>query len=118
MKQTFVIESKRKIDADELLGMLEDSDAGTKWTVSEITVEKKAKALLKTVGLLYNDSKEINQETAIVRAGGFKKGVEYMERTPKHGDRAWLIKGKKKDIVVWDTGNGWCQIIKEIEVKK
>jgi hypothetical protein len=79
--------------------------------------KKSATDILLEVGLLYDRSKLILDETAIKLAGGFRKGIEYMERykqgTSKYGERAWLIKGNKKDIIVFDAGNGWCQIIKE-----
>lgn len=36
----------------------------------------------------------------------------YHERATEFGQRAWLAKGKFGDIIYWDTGNGWCDIIK------
>ena len=89
-----------------------------------LDTNKRATDILLEVGLLYDKSRTILDETAIKRAGGFREGIEYMERykdgKSKYGERAWLIKGKKKDIITFDAGNGWCQIIKEIprKVKK
>lgn len=38
----------------------------------------------------------------------------YHERAPEHGARAWRVRGKFADIVYWDMGNGWCDIIRVI----
>lgn len=35
----------------------------------------------------------------------------YHEKAPEYGERAWMAKGRKVDIVYWDTGNGWCDIL-------
>jgi hypothetical protein len=32
-------------------------------------------------------------------------------RAPEYGERAWRIRGKYADIVYWDLGNTWCDII-------
>jgi hypothetical protein len=71
---------------------------------------------IKGDGLYYNESREMLDETAIKRAGGLRSGKEYFSRAPRYGVRAWLIPGRKKNIVIWDTGNGWCRIIKELPI--
>jgi len=35
----------------------------------------------------------------------------YHKHVPEYGDRAWLIEGEEINIIYWDTGNGWCEII-------
>lgn len=35
----------------------------------------------------------------------------YHERAPEYGERAWRVRGRFADIVYWDVGNGWCDII-------
>ena len=42
----------------------------------------------------------------------------YHKREPKFGDRAWRVKGKKADIIYWDTGNCWCAIMQVIPKEK
>jgi len=32
----------------------------------------------------------------------------YHQRVPEFGERAWIAKGKKLEIIYWDMGNGWC----------
>ena len=56
---------------------------------------------------------KMTDEEAIKLAGGFKKGIKFMKQAPEQGERAWLIEGKKKNIYVWDLGNGHCKIISE-----
>jgi len=33
-------------------------------------------------------------------------GKDYYKHAPEYGERAWLIKGKRLSILVWDMGNG------------
>lgn len=33
------------------------------------------------------------------------------ERFPDFGERAWIAKGKKLEVVYWDAGNGWCLVL-------
>lgn len=35
----------------------------------------------------------------------------YHKRVPQFGERAWIAKGKEIEVVYWDTGNGWCDIL-------
>lgn len=39
---------------------------------------------------------------------------DYHSRTLEFGERARIAKGKKVDVVYWDTGNGWCAIMQVI----
>lgn len=71
---------------------------------------KKALECLVKSGLYLPGKRSILDETAIKRAGGMRyKYFKYV------GARAWLIRGKKKDILIWDNGNGWCQIMSEVD---
>lgn len=35
----------------------------------------------------------------------------YHKKAPQYGERAWIAEGKKVNVVYWDTGNGWCDIL-------
>ncbi len=35
----------------------------------------------------------------------------YHKRALKFGERAWIAEGKEFDVVYWDMGNGWCDIL-------
>lgn len=35
----------------------------------------------------------------------------YHERAPELGERAWRVRGKFLEVVYWDMGNGWCDVI-------
>jgi hypothetical protein len=37
---------------------------------------------------------------------------DFCERAPEYGARAWRARGKYADIIFWDLGNLWCDIIK------
>lgn len=63
------------------------------------------------VGLYLPKKRSICEEAIIKRAGGLR--TEYFKRVPEVGVRAWLVQGKKKDLLVWDNGNGWYQVISE-----
>jgi len=39
---------------------------------------------------------------------------DYHQHAPEFGIRAWKAKSKMADIIFWDEGNGWCNIIKII----
>lgn len=39
---------------------------------------------------------------------------DYHQHAPEWGERAWRVKGKFADVIYWDVGNGWCEIIKVI----
>ncbi len=41
----------------------------------------------------------------------------YHEHVPGLGERAWRVRGRFADIIYWDIGNGWCDIIKVIPRK-
>jgi hypothetical protein len=36
---------------------------------------------------------------------------EYHERIPDWGERAWIARGEDADVIYWDTGNSWCDIL-------
>lgn len=38
-------------------------------------------------------------------------GERYHKKVPQFGERAWVAEGKEFDVVYWDTGNGWCDIL-------
>jgi hypothetical protein len=35
----------------------------------------------------------------------------YHERVSEYGERAWRANGANVDVVYWDAGNGWCDIM-------
>ena len=35
----------------------------------------------------------------------------YHERASGYGERAWRANGINMDVVYWDGGNGWCDIM-------
>lgn len=35
----------------------------------------------------------------------------YHERASEYGERAWRANGINVDVVYWDGGNGWCDIM-------
>ncbi len=35
----------------------------------------------------------------------------YHERVPEWGERAWIARGEDADVIYWDTGNSWCDIL-------
>jgi len=39
------------------------------------------------------------------------KSKEYHKRSPQFGERAWIAEGKEIDVVYWDMGNGWCNVL-------
>jgi len=54
----------------------------------------------------------LNDEDLEKIAGELQTG--YFIRAPKHGERAWKYRGKKKTLIVLDCGNHWFSIIKEM----
>jgi hypothetical protein len=76
-------------------------------------IKKEAENLLIKSGLMYDRSEQIDDEEIEKRVGG--KTKEHYEHVPKFGDRAWKVYGKKRNMIVWDCGNGWFQ---EMEVTK
>lgn len=42
---------------------------------------------------------------------------DYHKRVPEYGERAWIAKGKKVDVIYWDLGNTWCTIMDVIPKK-
>ncbi len=44
-------------------------------------------------------------------------GRGYHRRALEFGERAWRVKGRFADIIYWDMGNSWCDIIKVIPKK-
>ncbi len=49
--------------------------------------------------------------SAVIGCNGLHKHV------PEYGWRAWKASGKSVDVVYWDTGNGWCEIMNVIPRK-
>lgn len=49
--------------------------------------------------------------------GRIAEAEDYHEHAPDFGERAWRVKGRFADIIYWDMGNGWCDIIKVIPQK-
>jgi hypothetical protein len=41
----------------------------------------------------------------------------YHERVSSYGERAWRANGINVDVVYWDGGNGWCDIMAVIPKK-
>jgi hypothetical protein len=41
----------------------------------------------------------------------------YHERASEYGERAWRANGINMDVVYWDGGNGWCDIMAVIPKK-
>ena len=41
----------------------------------------------------------------------------YHERISAYGERAWRANGINVDVVYWDGGNGWCDIMAVIPKK-
>lgn len=37
---------------------------------------------------------------------------DYHEPAPEYGERAWRVRGRFLDVIYWDMGNGWCDVIK------
>jgi len=35
----------------------------------------------------------------------------YHEPVPEWGERAWIARGKLADVIYWDIGNSWCDIM-------
>ena len=42
------------------------------------------------------------------------KCKDYHKKAPQFGERSWIAEGKEIDVVYWDTGNGWCNIMQVI----
>jgi hypothetical protein len=42
----------------------------------------------------------------------------YHERASAYGERAWRASGINADVVYWDGGNGWCDIMAVIPKKR
>lgn len=42
---------------------------------------------------------------------------EYHEHVPEFGERAYKARGKDVDVIYWDTGNTWCDILAVIPKK-
>ncbi|HEY49452.1 MAG TPA: hypothetical protein G4O13_05340 [Dehalococcoidia bacterium] len=37
--------------------------------------------------------------------------MEYHKSAPQFGERAWIAEGEEFEVVYWDAGNGWCDIL-------
>jgi len=42
----------------------------------------------------------------------------YHQRVPQYGDRAWAASGPHLDVVYWDVGNGWCQVLRVVSKRQ
>ena len=73
--------------------------------------EKQIENILIDLGLMYNDSKMIDDEEVDKIIGGLK--AECYERALGFGNRAYKAVGNKRTLILWDCGNGWYQIITE-----
>lgn len=41
----------------------------------------------------------------------------YHKPAPEWGERTWIARGKYADVIYWDTGNSWCDIM-HVFIKK
>lgn len=39
------------------------------------------------------------------------------EHVPELGERAWRVVGRYGDVIYWDLGNGWCDIMRVVPQK-
>lgn len=60
--------------------------------------------------------KSLEDKDLIRIVGGLTQ--EYYSRATRYGERAWRVHGKKFDLIVWDEGNSWYQIMKVLEHRK
>lgn len=67
--------------------------------------------ILQEVGYNFDDSKMYNEKTIIEITG--KQVRKYFSPVRMCGERAYVVEGEKKTIIVWDCGNSWYQIIWE-----
>lgn len=51
----------------------------------------------------------VEVESEILSAVIGSKGLH--KHAPEYGWRAWKACGRSVDVVYWDTGNGWCEIM-------
>ena len=42
----------------------------------------------------------------------------FHNRAPKYGERAWKAEWQNVDVIYWDTGNSWCDIMDVIPKKE
>jgi len=75
-----------------------------------------AEHILIAVGLMYDKSKMLSGDRIVHLVGGMKKTG--FIHAPKYGKRAWKVIGRKKTLIVWDCGNDWYQIVRELKSAK
>lgn len=76
--------------------------------------EKTAKDILISCGLMHDESDMINDEAVEKLCGGLR--TRYYDRMASegYGDRAWRANGKNYDLILWDCGNGWYQVVRKL----
>ncbi len=47
----------------------------------------------------------------IIKCKGYHKHV------PEYGERAWIAEGETVNVIYWDTGNTWCDIMDVVPKK-
>ncbi|MFN4133435.1 MAG: hypothetical protein ACK4GQ_03600 [Candidatus Hadarchaeales archaeon] len=57
----------------------------------------------------------VEVESEILSTAADSKGLH--KYAPEYGWRAWKTSGKSVDVVYWDMGNGWCEIMDVIPRK-
>lgn len=61
-----------------------------------------------------NKSNMFGDETVVKLCGGLRK--QHFEHAKEYGIRCWKAFGKRFDLIVFDCGNGWYQLVKKIKV--
>lgn len=56
---------------------------------------------------------EFFSQDEIIALTDFPEG-RYFERAPEYGDRAWIVEGRRRTLIVWDEGNGWYSILTQL----
>lgn len=72
---------------------------------------KPVNRLLKKYGFMFDDSKIYSGDSIIEITG--KQVTKYFSPVYMCGERAYVVEGEKKTIIVWDCGNDHYQIIWE-----
>lgn len=75
--------------------------------ITKEKADKYAKEILKSVGLMYDDSELISGRDIEKKLGA----PMHLNASPK-GERIWKARGSKKTALIFDCGNDWWQIIK------
>ncbi len=53
-------------------------------------------------------------EVRAVKLNEIIRCAKYHQRAPQYGNRAWMARGKYLDVIYFDEGNGWCEIVEVI----